>query len=60
MREKIAVGKISVAGRYDVRIYIKPPFYEQFYENNGELVLLIVKIPEDEQERKMLKMLVDR
>lgn len=58
MKEKIAVGKISVQGKYDVRIYLKSPYYKQFLEHNGELVLLIVKIPENETERELLKQMI--
>ena len=60
MREKIAIGKICIYSKNDVRIYIKAPYNAQFIDLDKELVLIIVKIPETEEEKEILRQMVKR
>ena len=54
MKEVLVVGTISVTNRYDVRIYIRSPFTKYLTNYHGETVLLIIKIPENDEERQLI------
>jgi len=60
MRVIHAFGTIYVTKDGRVHIYIRSPFDKMLENLHGQIVILDIKIPENEEERNILKQVVEK
>lgn len=57
MKLRFAIGTISTGGKNEIRIYIKSPFDRELSQFLGKAAIVLILLPETEEEEKVLETL---